>query len=133
MRRSAQEFQTGKSMATASKGRTIAIWILRVLLGLAFLAIAGAKLAGIWQTVELFAAIGWGQWFRYLTGLLDAAGAVLLFFPRCTCYGALLLFCTVGSAVVISVTRLHNNPAAGVALTLLAATLVWLTRPRLTV
>lgn len=117
-------------MATASKGRAIMIWVLRVLLGLAFLAIGGAKLAGAWQTVDLFAAIGWGQWFRYLTGLLDLVGAVLLFVPRWTCYGALLLFCTVGSAFVISLALLHNNPAPALALALLAATLAWLTRPR---
>jgi uncharacterized membrane protein YphA (DoxX/SURF4 family) len=119
-------------MATeaARRGSTIAIWILRVLLGLAFLAIGGAKLAGTWYTVQFFAAIGWGQWFRYLTGLLDVAGAVLLFLPRWTCYGALLLACTVGLATVICLTLLHQNPAVPLALMLLAATLAWLTRPR---
>ncbi len=80
----------------ASKGRTIAIWVLRVVLGLTLLAIGAAKLTGAAQTVQLFAAIGWGQWFRDLTGLLDVAGAVLLFVPRWTCYGAVLLACTVG-------------------------------------
>jgi putative oxidoreductase len=114
----------------AGKGRTIAVWVLRVVLGITFLAIGAAKLTGAAQTVQLFAAIGWGQWFRYLTGVLDAAGAVLLFVPRWTCYGALLLACTVGSATMFYLMLLHHNPAVPLALTLLAATLAWVTRPR---
>ena len=116
---------------TAGKARSSSIWGLRVLLGVVFLAIGGAKLAGAWQTVDFFAAIGWGQWFRYLTGLLDVVGALLLFVPRWTCIGALLLVCTVGSATLICVLLLHNNPAVPLILTLLAASLAWLTWPRL--
>ena len=120
-----------------SKWRTIAIWALRVVLGLTFLAVGTAKLTGTGQTVEYFAAIGWGQWFRYLTGLLDIVGAVLLFVPRWTCYGAILLACSVGLGTLISLTVLRGNPTWGapemvlvpLVLTLLAAVLVWLTRP----
>jgi putative oxidoreductase len=119
------------------KGRTIAIWALRVVLSLIFLAVGTTKLTGTAQTVEYFAAIGWGQWFRYLTGLLDISGAVLLFVPRWTCYGAVMLACSVGLATLISLTRLHGNPAWGgsemtlvpLVITSLAATLAWLTRP----
>lgn len=118
------------SVEAVSKEQTIAIWVLRVLLGLIFLAIGAAKLIGTLQTVQFFAAIGWGQWFRFATGLLDVAGAVLLFVPHWTSYGAVLLVCTVGSATVICLTILHQNPAVPLALTLLAATLAWLTRLR---
>jgi uncharacterized membrane protein YphA (DoxX/SURF4 family) len=120
-----------KSMAeiTATK-RRIAIWVLRVLLGLAFLTIGVAKLTGTLNTVKTFEAFGWGQWFRYLTGLLDLAGALLVLVPRWTFYGALLLSCTIGLATVLSLTRpIDFWPA--LSLTLLAATLAWLTRPRL--
>ena len=103
-----------KEMNTAadvpSKWRTIAIWALRVVLGLAFLAVGTTKLTGTRQTVEYFAAIGWGQWFRYLTGLLDIVGAALLFVPRWTCYRAIVLACSVGLATVISLTLLRGNP-----------------------
>ena len=115
---------------TASRQRLIAIWFLRVLLGLAFLTIGVAKLTGSLHTVQTFAAFGWGQWFRYLTGLLDLAGALLVFVPRWTFYGALLLSCTIGLAAVLSLRRpIDFWPA--LSLTLLAATLAWLTRPRL--
>ena len=114
---------------TASRQRLIARWVLRVLLGLAFLTIGAAKLTGTLQTVEMFEAIGWGQWFRYLTGLLDLTGVLLVFVPRWTFYGALLLTCTVGLGTVLSLRR-PNDLWPGLFLTLLAATLTWLTRPR---
>ena len=118
-----------------SKWRTIAIWALRVVLGLAFLAIGATKLTGSGRTVEYFAAIGWGQWFRYMTGFLDIAGAALLFVPRWTCYGAMVLTCTVGLAALMSLTLLQGNPtwsgwemvSVPLVLTVLAAALTWLT------
>src|SRR5262245_9532295 len=115
----------------AMTGRThrIAVSILRVLLGLAFLTIGVAKLTGSLHTVQTSAAFGWGQWFRYVTGLLDVAGALLVFAPRWTCYGALLLTCTVGLGAVLSLPR-PPDFWAGLSLTLVAATLAWLTRPR---
>jgi len=67
----------------------------------------------------------------YFTGLLDIAGALLLLVPRWTCYGALVLACTIGRATVLNVLfSLHQNPLVPLMLTLLAATLAWLTRPR---
>jgi len=57
-----------------SKWPTIAISALRVVLGLVFLYVGTTKVTGTGHTVEYFAAIGWGQWFRYLTGVLDIGG-----------------------------------------------------------
>jgi putative oxidoreductase len=115
-----------------SKSRTIAIWALRVVLGLIFLAVGTTKLTGTGQTVEYFAAIGWGQWFRYLTGILDIAGVALLFVPKWTRFGAIVLACSVGSGTLISVTVLRGDPTWGssemvlvpLVLTMLAAVLV---------
>ena len=109
--------------------RQSAIWILRVLLGLAFLIIGVAKLTGTLHTVETFEAFGWGQWFRYFTGLLDITGALLVLVPRWTHYGALLLTVTVGLGAVLSLQR-PADFLAGLSLALLAAALAWLTRPR---
>jgi putative oxidoreductase len=95
------------------------------------LMIGAAKLTASLGTVGWFAQLGWGQWFRYLTGLLDVIGALLLFVPRWTCYGALVLACTIGTATVLTIAlALHQNPAVPLVLTLLAAILAWLTRPR---
>ena len=117
-------------------GRKRAVWTLRVVLGVIFAFVGGTKLSGTGNTVEYFAAIGWGQWFRYLTGCIDLAGTVLLFAPRWTCLGAILLACSVGTATLISLTVLRGNPIWGgpvmvfvpLVMTLLAATLAWLTR-----
>jgi hypothetical protein len=56
---------------TASRQRLIAIWALRA-----------AKLTGSLHTVQTFAAIAWGQCFRYLTGLIDYKERCL-----CSCRG----------------------------------------------
>ncbi|HUF51766.1 MAG TPA: DoxX family protein [Longimicrobiales bacterium] len=78
----------------------------------------------------MFDNIGWGQWFRYLTGALDLVGAVLVFLPRTVFHGALLLMCTVGFAAVLTFAgRIHDSAVAPLALTGLAATVAWLTRP----
>ena len=116
----------------------MATWALRVLLGLIFLLVGSEKLTGTGNTIDYFAAIGWGQWFRYLTGCLDISGAALLFFPRWTSYGAIVLVVSAGSAAFISLTILQGNAtwsgpimvAVPFILALLAATLAWIARRR---
>ena len=111
--------------------------MLRVVVGLVFLVIAATKLVGTADTVEYFEAIGWGQWFRYLTGSLDLVGATLLFVPRHTFYGTLALISSVGTATVLSMTVLSGDPHWGgpayvlqpLILTSLTAALAWLTWP----
>jgi uncharacterized membrane protein YphA (DoxX/SURF4 family) len=120
-----------------SKPRTFAIWTLRIVLGIVFAWIATTKLTGTGITIQWFAAIGWGQWFRYATGAVDFVGVVLLFFRRTTFFGALALAGSVGLGTMISLTVLRGNTTWGgpimvavpLVLTLLAATLAWLTRP----
>jgi uncharacterized membrane protein YphA (DoxX/SURF4 family) len=122
------------------KWRTIATWVLRLVLGFVFLYVGTTKVTGTGHTVEYFDAIGWGQWFRYLTGVLDLAGVALLFVPKWTWFGAMLLACSVGTGTLISVTVLRGNTTWGsgspemmvafpLVLTILAALLAWLTRP----
>jgi len=126
------------TVAVPNKAHTIVVWVLRVVLGLLFLYVGTTKLAGTGNTMDYFAAIGWGQWFRYFTGVLDIAGVVLLFVPRRTFYGAIVLACSVGLGTLISATVLRGNPTWGapimvivpLIMTLLAIGLAWLTRPR---
>lgn len=117
-----------RTMSSSSRG--VAVTILKLMLGLAFLAIAAVKLTGSMQTPQMFANIGWGQWFRYFTGALDLIGAILVLVPRSAFYGALLLMCTVGFAVVLTFAgRIHDSPLAPLVLTVIAAMVAWLTRP----
>lgn len=120
-----------------NKWRTYASWALRVVLGIVFLYVGTTKLTGTGNTVEYFAAIGWGQWFRYLTGILDIVGVALVFVPKWTCFGAIVLACSVGVGTMISLTVLRGDPTWGSSemvvvpfvLTILALVLAWLTRP----
>ena len=125
------------TMREPNKAVRMATWVLRIILGLLVLEVGITKLTGTAHTVDWFAAIGWGQWFRYLTGLLDVAGAALLFVPRWARYGAIVIACSVGTATAITFTVLRHDPVWGspamklvpLVLTLLAVVLAWLTRP----
>jgi len=77
--------------------------VARVLLTIAFVAAGGAKLAGATQMVAIFEAIGQGQWFRYLTGIIEVGGAAMLWYKPTRILGALLLGATMVGAVIAHV------------------------------
>ncbi len=100
----------------------------RVILGLFFVMDGVIKLTGISKTVQLFERIGWGQWFRYLTGwLVLAGGALILLRLRWTFHGAILCACTVGTGALLYAFNLHRDPTLPTVLTLLTVTLAVLT------
>lgn len=72
---------------------------IRALLTVAFVAAGFAKLTGAEMMVGTFEAIGFGQWFRYVTGLIEVGGAILLWVPGLTVVGAGLLGATMVGAV----------------------------------
>jgi len=76
------------------------VWTLQILLAAFFLvAAAGPKLVGQAYAVEIFDAIGIGQWFRLFVGLVELAGAIALLIPRLAGLAALGLVATmVGAA-----------------------------------
>jgi putative oxidoreductase len=89
----------------AERRRQIAVWTLRVLLALAFFYFGVSKFPGgprrMW--VRLFDAIGFGQWFRIVTGLVEAGGALLLLTPRGVLPGAALLSAAMIGALLVHV------------------------------
>lgn len=105
------------------------VWGVRILLALAFGAAGISKLAGVPQMVQVFDAIGFGQWFRYLTGAVEVAGAVLLLVPAGGFVGGLLLAATMVCAVATHVLLIGGNPAPAVVLGALAAFVAWRLRP----
>jgi putative oxidoreductase len=115
--------------ARTGKGANIALWVLQVLLALAFLGAASGKLLGKPEMVGLFETIGIGQWFRYLTGLLEVAGALMIVVPRTRFFGAVLLGAVMVGAVLTHVLILHNAPTAPVVLLVLAGIVAWGRRP----
>jgi putative oxidoreductase len=110
-------------------------WVLtgiRVLLTLAFVAAGLAKLFGVQMLVDEFETIGLGQWFRYVTGLVEIGSAVLLWVPGMTAYGAGLLVCTMIGALIAHATKLGLDTAPpAVVLGLLAAYTLYVNRAQL--
>jgi uncharacterized membrane protein YphA (DoxX/SURF4 family) len=70
-----------------SKARIIISWVLAVLVALAFMASAVAKLTGV--ATPMFAHWGYHVWFATLIGVLELTGAVGLLIPRITRYAIL--------------------------------------------
>jgi putative oxidoreductase len=114
--------------ARAAKTVNIVLWVVQILLALAFLGAASGKLLGKPEMVGLFEAIGIGQWFRYVTGLLEAAGAVLIVVPRTKAFGAALLGVVMIGAVLTHLVILHNAPTAPAVLLILAGIVAWARR-----
>lgn len=52
---------------------------------------------------KIFQQIGFGQWFRYFTGVVEVLGGVLALIPWTVSVGLALLACTMLGAVVIDV------------------------------
>src|SRR5262249_60657901 len=69
-----------KSVSLEAPGNG-SLWVVQVLGALLFFLAGFAMLSGDEQMVETFAAIGIGQWFRYVTGLIEVASAILLLIP----------------------------------------------------
>lgn len=105
------------------------VWGVRILLALAFGAAGVSKLAGVPQMVQVFDAIGFGQWFRYVTGLVEISGVVLLLVPATGFFGGLLLAATMVCAVATHLVLIGGNPAPAVVLALLSGFVAWRLRP----
>lgn len=105
------------------------VWGLRILLALAFGAAGASKLAGASQMVQLFDAVGFGQWFRYFTGAVEVLGAVLLLVPATGFFGGLLLAATMVGGVATHLLLIGGNPAPAIVLGLLSAFVAWKLRP----
>ena len=113
---------TTTTTVTAARARplTIALWTVQLLCAAAFLAAAAAKLTGQPMMVDIFARLGFGQGFRYVTAAVEVIGGVGLLVPGFAGKAALLLAVTMACAVVAHLTVLGGNP--GPAILLLALT-----------
>lgn len=74
--------------------------VVKVLLTLAFVGAGVTKLIGMEDSVMTFEAIGLSQWFRYLAGIVEVGGAVLIWVPAKQAFGAALLVCTMIGAIL---------------------------------
>jgi putative oxidoreductase len=77
----------------------IRTWVPRIAMSLFFLSFGSQKFTDRYW-VGVFATIGFGDWFRYLTGSLQIVGAVLLLIPRTALIGAAMLGVTMVGAML---------------------------------
>src|SRR5256885_13733523 len=107
------------------------VWGVRIVLALAFGAAGLAKLGGAAQMVQVFDAIGFGQWFRFVTGVVEVVGAVLLLVPATGFFGGLLLTATMVGALATHLFLIGGNAVPALVLGLLSGFVVWRERPAL--
>ncbi|MDI2031368.1 DoxX family protein [Saccharopolyspora sp. TS4A08] len=99
---------------------TIVLWVLQALLAVVFVMAAVPKFLGDPTMVATFEAVGVGQWLRYVTGVVEIAGAIGLLVPRFTGPAALGL---VGVMIGATVTNLLTAPPIAVVTVVLGALL----------
>jgi len=128
----AQVLTEGTQSASGSTGKiaNVVLWVLQIAAAGMFLMVGFLKLSGNAQLVGLFEAIGLGQWFRYLTGTLEVAGAFLLLIPRTSGLGALILGGVMTGAVVTHVFIVGGSPLMAIILLVVTGVVAWRRRQR---
>jgi hypothetical protein len=96
-----------------------------------FLVAGGSKLLGAPAMVALFDTIGMGQWFRYVTGLIEVGSAIALLVPSIAVFGALALVPTMVGAVAAELFIVGDSAVPAAVLLLGAIGVVWARRDQL--
>jgi uncharacterized membrane protein YphA (DoxX/SURF4 family) len=104
-------------------------WALQVLAAAQFLLTGLDKVGDAPAMVQLFDAVGFGQWFRYATGTIEIVSAVLLLVPSTAAIGALLLAMTMVGALVAHFTVLPYSPVKPIILLVMVSVVFWVRRP----
>ena len=120
------------AMANSKAGNVVA-WVLQIAAAAMFLMAGGSKLAGAEPMVDMFDAIGVGQWFRYVTGGIEVVSALLLLMPSTAAIGAALLVFVMVGAIITHLTILHSSPAMPIVLLVICAIVFVLRRERMAV
>lgn len=112
--------------------RKWALLAIQAFLTLAFAAAGLAKLMGVQMMVDEFATVGLGQWFRYVTGVMEVGAAIAIWVPGYAAYAAGVMLCVVLGALVAHLTVLGMGTSQGVfVLGPLAAIMLWFNRAEL--
>jgi putative oxidoreductase len=103
--------------------------IAELALGMLFVVAGSVKLSGMAFMVELFASLGFGQWLRYATALVELAGGALLIAGHLEYLAALALAVIMVGATAASIIVFDRSPIPP-GLTLIAlVVLAWKRHP----
>jgi uncharacterized membrane protein YphA (DoxX/SURF4 family) len=119
------------SIETPKVSRRIGVLALQIVVAAAFAAAGAAKLAGVPFMVQLFGQLGFGQWFRIVTGIVEITGALALLYPRTAALGGLWLGATMFFGTLTHLFILHTSPVPAIVLGLANALIVYLRRDQL--
>jgi uncharacterized membrane protein YphA (DoxX/SURF4 family) len=106
--------------------KVVGLWIFKILLAIAFVVFGAFKLSSAPMMVHEFDILGLGQWFRYFTGGVEVASAVLLLIPATWRWGALgMLGVSVGACLSQAIV-IHGDVIHTIVLILLTGAMSWM-------
>ena len=114
--------------APAAKRRdkkNIALWVVQVVLAAQFASGGILKLTGSQSMVDMFVTIGAGDWFRFLVGVLEIAGAIGLLIPRLTGLAAACLAALMVGAAITQAAILGGAPVIEIVFLVLATVVAY--------
>ena len=110
---------------------TAILWICQLLAAAVFLYYGVLKLTGNPGMVGLFEDLGFGQWFRYVTGVIEVVSSVLLLVPAWSPVGAALLACTMIGGIFAHLFILHHPLTNPLTMLALVSVILWLRRSQI--
>jgi len=117
--------------ADQSRIGRIALWAVQLALAGMFVLAGGSKVAGAPAMIALFDAVGIGQWFRYVTGLIEVGSAVALLVPSIAPFGAMALVATMTGAILTHLVDVGGSPIVPAVLLVGSLTVAWVRRDQI--
>ena len=113
-------------VGTQRELRDVRGWLLRILVAVLFVLFSVGKFNsdphGEW--FRIFARIGFGQWFRFATGLIELIGGVLFILPGTARLAAIPLAATMLGAIIVHLAVIRDVVFAFIPAALLALVLI---------
>ena len=100
----------GESTASRFSRGDALLWTLRILLAVLFIYQGIDKFSDRRLWLRIFEEIGFGQWFRYFTGVVEVTGGLMLLIPKATLVAVGLLVCTMIGALLVHVLVIGVGP-----------------------
>jgi putative oxidoreductase len=95
------------------KWQKVSVWVLVVILALAFAGAGMAKLLSAPMMVAEFALFGYPQWFLYVVGSLEVLSAIFFLLPRLRAVATAVVVCIMVGAIFSHVTHGQFGMAIG--------------------
>lgn len=86
------------------------LWAIRILIAALFFFEGIDKFSERPLWLRIFEEIGFGQWFRYFTGVVEVSGALMLLVPKATLAAVGLLGCTMIGALLVHLLAIGVGP-----------------------